>query len=118
MTKRWMFSEAVYHMLVLNHAKQVPVKGTDDEIDHIPVAKLFNPSGAGTWLVTELDPEEGLAFGLADLGYPEMGYISMDELEEFKGLGGLGIEQDAHFTTEKPLSQWAKESRQHGYIKA
>ncbi len=115
---RWMLREETYHQLVINHGKQARVKGTPREIDHIVVAKLFNPTGAGSWLLSELDPDEGLAFGLADLGYPELGYISMDELAEFKGLGGLGIEEDIHFHTDKPLSQWATEARRLGYIKA
>ena len=39
--------------------------GAQRGADHVPALKLFNPSGAGTWLVTELDPEdESIAFGL------------------------------------------------------
>ena len=32
--------------------------GANRGADHMPVVKLFNPCGAGTWLVTELDPED------------------------------------------------------------
>ena len=44
--------------------------GTRRGADHKPVAKLFNPCGAGTWLLSELDPEypDECGFGLADLG--------------------------------------------------
>ncbi|WP_298692050.1 DUF2958 domain-containing protein [uncultured Sphingomonas sp.] len=115
---KWMFSEPVYHMLVLNHARQAPLKGTAGEIDYVPVAKLFNPTGAGTWLISELDPETGIAFGLCDLGQPELGYISMDELEEFKGLAGIGIEQDIHWEGRMPLSHYAREGARLGYVKA
>jgi hypothetical protein len=81
--------------------------------------KLFLPWTSGTWLLTEME-EDGLAFGLADLGFgtPEMGYISLDEIWEVKGPGGLRVERDVHWTTKKTLSEYATESRQHGYIKA
>ena len=37
------------------------------------------------WLIAELDPKKGVAFGYANLNddlFAEWGYISMDELEE------------------------------------
>ena len=63
--------------------------------DHEPVVKLFNPCGAGTWLLSELDPEfpDECGFGLADLGFgtPELGSIGLLELTEYRGPFGLGI---------------------------
>ena len=44
---------------------------TAEGLDHdpMPVVKLFSPYMGGTWLLTELDPEEpDIAFGLCDLG--------------------------------------------------
>jgi hypothetical protein len=32
--------------------------------DDVPVIKLFNPVGAGTWLATETDAENDTLFGL------------------------------------------------------
>ncbi len=32
--------------------------------DHIPVVKLFNPVGAATWLLSELDEDGDTLFGL------------------------------------------------------
>ena len=64
------------------------------------VAKLFNPAGAGTWYLTEYDPENKLAFGFAELGDPqlaELGYISIEELEFLELPFGLSIERDMHF---------------------
>jgi hypothetical protein len=40
-----------------NGRAQEEVRGTADEIDFEPVVKLFNSCGAGTWLLTELDPD-------------------------------------------------------------
>lgn len=60
--------------------------------------KLFNPTGAGTWYLASYDPDTGIAFGVADLGYgPEAGDIYIPELVEFRGRFGLPIERDLSF---------------------
>ena len=53
------------------------------DLGHYPVVKLFNPVGGGTWLLSEMD-EQGIAFGLCDLGMgePELGYVAIQELEQ------------------------------------
>lgn len=64
------------------------------------IAKFFNPTGVGTWFATEYDPVDRTFFGYANLGDPEMaelGTFSLDELQEYKGRFGLGIERDLHF---------------------
>lgn len=105
--------------LCANGAEQAPLKGTRQERDFYPVCKLFLPWTSGTWLLTEID-DDGLAFGLADLGMgcPELGYISIDEIWEIRGPAGLRVERDVHWQATKPLSEYATESRQTGYIKA
>ena len=105
--------------LLKNHRDQQPRKGTGSEIDFVPCVKLFVPWGAATFLLIECD-SDGLAFGLADLGFgsPELGYISLDELAELRGPGGITIEEDLYFKTDKPLSQIADEARSAGMIKA
>ncbi len=58
------------------------------EDDFNPVVKLFSPWGAATWLLTELNPEDpDIAFGLCDLGMgcPELGNVSLGELESVTG---------------------------------
>ena len=55
--------------LLDNGRRQAAVKGTPAELDFFPVVKLFNPCGAATWLLTEIDPDDGtVAWGLCDLG--------------------------------------------------
>jgi Protein of unknown function (DUF2958) len=40
-----------------------------EDIDPVPVVKLFTPDASATWLLTELDPDNPiLAFGLCCLG--------------------------------------------------
>ena len=58
------------------------------------VAKFFNPCGAGTWYMTEYDPDEKLAFGLCVIQEPELGYFSLEDLESIELQWGMGIERD------------------------
>ena len=94
--------------------------GKDRGADHKPVVKLFNPTGAGTWLLTELDPDhpDDYALGLADLGmgFPELGAIGMREISEFRGLMGLGIERDMYFRPKYAISIYAEAARDAGHI--
>lgn len=92
-----------------------------EELDPLPVVKLFTPDANATWLLTELDPDDpSVAFGLADLGLgmPELGYISLAELAGFRGHLGLPVERDLQFQANKPLSAYATEARRTGRITA
>ena len=87
--------------------------------DHAPEAKWFNPTGAATWLVSELDPEDpDIAHCLADLGmgHPEIGSVRVSELEAFRGRFGLGIERDRHFRPKYGLRVYAEAARAAGHI--
>lgn len=91
-----------------------------EDHDPPPVAKLFTPDANATWLLTELDPAEpDRAFGLCDLGlgFPELGYVSLAELEALRGPLGLPVERDLHFTTTQPLSVYAGQARLAGAIR-
>ena len=90
-----MFKKSQYKKLVENFTNQ------DGTKDFKVVVKLFNPGGAGTWYLSELNPKTNEAFGLADIQEKELGYISIDELNNFKGFMGLGIERDAGFPENK-----------------
>ena len=113
------FTPQAAQQLAENHKEQLPLKGTRRERDYLPVCKLFLPWASATWLLTEMD-DDGLAFGLSDLGFgtPELGYVSMDEIYAVKGPGGLRVEQDLHWTAKHPLSHYAAEARSVGYIRA
>ena len=93
----------------------------EDTEDYQPAVKLFCPWGAGTWLLTELDPEDpDIAFGLCDLGmgFPELGRVSLMELKAVVGPGGLRIERDLYFKPEKTLQGYADEAHELGRITA
>lgn len=92
--------------------------GRTPDADHIPVVKFFNPFGQGTWLATELDEDGDILFGLADLGYPELGSWSLSEMAAIRLPFGLGIERDLHFEGRYPISVWAEAARTEGSISA
>jgi hypothetical protein len=90
-----------------------------EDIDPVPVVKLFTPDANATWLLTELDPERpSIAFGLADLGQscPEIGYISMDEISAIRGPMGLSVKRDEHYVEKRALSVLANLARKAGCI--
>jgi hypothetical protein len=101
-------------------AQRAAIDRQDQALDFKPVVKLFTPDGGATWLLTELDVDGEFAFGLCDLGLgcPELGYISLVELDTVRGNLGLPIERDLHFDADKYLSEYADEARRRGHIVA
>jgi len=96
---------------------QLLANGRQRGVDHVPVVKFFNPLGEGVWLATELDADGDTLFGLADLGEPELGYFSLEEMIAVRLPFGLGIERDILFTGEFPISVWAEAAREAGSIR-
>ena len=84
-------TKAIKEKLIANHKEQ------DGTKEFKAVLKLFNPTGIGTWYLSELDPETNNAFGLCCLHEKEFGYVNLNELLDFKGQFGLGIERDRFF---------------------
>lgn len=75
-----------------------------------PVLKLFTPNAGATWLISECDPQEpDILYGLCDpgLGEPELGTVSLAEIEALRGPLGLPVERDLYFEAEYPLSRYA-----------
>ncbi len=86
----------------------------NDDFDPPPVVKLFTPDAGATWLLTEIDSDDhDRAFGLCDLGhgFPELGYVSLAELQSVRGHLGLPVERDLHFIATKSISAYAREAR-------
>lgn len=91
----------------------------NDNFDPPPVVKLFTPDAGATWLLTEIDPHDhDHAFGLCDLGhgFPELGYVSLAELQSVRGRLGLPVERDLHFVATKAISAYTREARLTGRI--
>lgn len=105
-------------LLANGRANLAAIQADGNTHDFEPVLKLFNPTGAATWLFTELDEDGDRLFGLCDLGMgePEMGYASLSEIASIKTRFGLGIERDLHFKAKGTLSQYAKAAHRAQHI--
>ncbi len=69
-------------------------KGIDAKV----LVKFFNPTGVGTWLITEAEKQEDgdwRLYGYCEVGADwEWGYVMFSELQNFRGRWGLGIERE------------------------
>ena len=75
--------------------------GEDTELkDKIVYAKFFLPDAQWTWLALEYDRESNSIFALVDGLDIELGYVSIEELEQVRGHMGLHVERDLYF---KPI---------------
>jgi len=72
---------------------------TDGEKGDLPAVYLFTPDANATWVLWEYDPVERIAFGMCDLGYPELGSVSVDEILAVRGAFGLPVECDIRLDT-------------------
>lgn len=64
------------------------------------IVKFFCPYSSANWYATEYDPETRTFFGFAELlpGCGELGYFSLDELDEITVFSGVpAVERDCHF---------------------
>ena len=69
--------------------------------------KFFTPDANWTWYATEFDGEDTF-FGLVDGHDKELGYFSLKELRNARGMLGLLIERDLYWTP-KTLAEIAPE---------
>lgn len=74
----------------------------DVELDEKMVyAKFFLADANWTWYILEYDQESNTFFALVDGSDIELGYVSLDELEQVRGCLGLHVERDLYFTPAK-----------------
>lgn len=120
MTQKFLLKEQLEKLLANGRSDAAAIAKDGKTEDFLPVVKFFNPCGGATWLITSLDENGDTMFGLCDLGMgePELGNVSMAELQSIRLRFGLKIERDAHFKAKKPLSQYAAEARVAGRIVA
>lgn len=89
-------------MLAQEVAKRLadyPLYSQEAADDQLVVMKLFHAFGAGTWYLTEYDPEKRIAFGyVTGLGGDEWGYSSIEELAGITFHGVPAIEVDLYFS--------------------
>ena len=105
-------------LLENGRAQRAAIDRQDQVLDFEPVVKLTTPDGNATWLLTELNPDIDVAFGLCGLGLaePELGYVSLVELSTARGPLGLPLECDLHFVPTLTIAAYAELSREHRRI--
>ncbi len=94
-------------------------RAQSQQLDPQPVVKLFTPDAHATWLLAELDPEDGdTAFGLCDLGLgmPELRHVRLSDLASIRGPLNQPIERDLYFTPRRALSEYARLAHENGSI--
>ncbi len=87
--------------------------------DPLPVLRLHAQIGPAEWLITERSTEEpDILFGLADLGmgFPELGYMSLQELESIRISGAFRIVREVGYTATFPLSVYVQAARMNSAI--
>jgi Protein of unknown function (DUF2958) len=91
----------------------LPLYSQEKEADPMVYAKFFHPLSNWTWYATEGSPEgdDFIFFGWVHSDFPELGYFSLNEMQEVK-IMGLGIERDLHFQPTK-LSEVKKLHEHH-----
>lgn len=88
--------------------KSIPKLYSQEDVkDPMIVAKFFTPWTSWTWYIIEFDGED-IFFAYVDGLVPELGNVSLSELEDIVSPSGLRIERDLHWV-ERPLSQVKKE---------
>lgn len=88
-------------------AQQIPEIGQTDGQGDDAIVHLHY-FGHGDWWVVEKSRTNDEAFGFANLGYPELGYIGMDEIRQ------SNVELDFHFQP-TPLKEIKEDLGLQGY---
>tara|TARA_B100000035_G_scaffold277317_1_gene255533 strand:+ start:318 stop:650 length:333 start_codon:yes stop_codon:yes gene_type:complete len=89
------------------------------EAERRPMVKFFTPWGRATWLISEYNKDTGEMFGLCDLGlgYPELGYVTLQDLKQIRGPLGLRVERDRNWSSGgRTLMSFAEQAREEGEI--
>ena len=91
------------------------------ELDHVPVVKIMDPLGPGTWLITELRPDDpdvfyGLIFDPSEERGPCLGYDRLSVLLAKKGMMGEPLERDPGFAPHYPVSVYKVAARVIGRV--
>ena len=93
--------------------------GRNSDRDHVPVVKIFTPDANATWLLSEAMPDDpDLMFGLCDLGmgFPELGYARLSEIQEVRGSLNLPPERDLYTVLDRPMSEYSRMAQKTGRI--
>lgn len=94
-------------------------RAAGQDIDPLPVVRLFTPDAHVTWLLAALDPADGdTAWGLIDLGLgmPALGTVKLSDLAGIVGPQQRPVLRDLYFHPVRPLSGYVRLAQLDGSI--
>ena len=83
------------HLVTKAQAEKIPALYAQDGKggDAVVHVRLFHPLSNWSWLILELDPATGDAFGIVNGHESEYGYFNLNEIAAVR-VRGLGVERD------------------------
>ena len=94
-------------------------RAAGQNIDPMPVVRLFTPDAHATWLLAALDPADGdTAWGLIDLGIgmPTLGTVKLSDLANIAGPQQRPIMRDLYFHATRTLSMYVQLAQRDGSV--
>ena len=94
-------------------------RAAGQDVDPLPVVRLFTPDAHATWLLTSLDPaDRDTAHGLVDLGLgmPELGHVKLSDLASIVGPRQQPVMRDRYFQAVRSLSEYLRLAQENGSI--
>lgn len=94
-------------------------RAAGEDIDLMPVVRLFTPDAHAIWLLAALDPTDGdTAWGLIDLGIgmPALGTVKLSDLASIVGPQQWPVLRDLYFHAARPLSEYVQLAQRDGFI--
>ena len=70
---------------------------TEDLVDPLCHIKLFTPDSNFTWYIIESSIDDNLCYGYVVGLESELGYFTLEEIEDVRGSLGLTVETDTSF---------------------
>jgi hypothetical protein len=70
---------------------------TENEEDPLCCIKLFAPDSNFTWYIIEISIDEDLCYGYVQSLESELGYFSLEEIQDIRGSLNLPVEIDSSF---------------------
>ncbi len=94
-------------------------RAAGQDLDPMPVVRLFTPDAHATWLLVSLDPADGdMAYGLCDvgIGMPELGHIKLSDLASIVGPLKHPVMRDRFFQATRTLSEYTRLAVANGSV--